>query len=68
MAAGQSGVRYYRRPETIALDELEKRIAAWLAALGLTPADRSRLGVAEVKARSKLEALRDRRASRGRAG
>lgn len=65
---GQGGTRYYRRPEALALDELEKRIAAWLAALGLTPADRSRLGVAEVRARSKLEALRARRESRSHAG
>ena len=46
------------------LRDLEKQITAWLSLLGLTPADRSRLGVAEVKARTKLEQLRDRRAVR----
>jgi len=47
------------------LRDLEKQITAWLSLLGLTPTDRSRLGVAEVKARTKLEELRERRESRG---
>ena len=46
------------------LRDLEKQITTWLSLLGLTPTDRSRLGVAEVKARSKLEELADRRAAR----
>ncbi len=59
-----SGVQYHPRPEYQQLQALEKRITEWLQLLGLTPTDRSRLGIAEVKARSKLEELRDRRAAR----
>ena len=58
----------YMRPAVARLDRVERNLTTWLSLLGLTPTDRSRLGVAEVKARSKLEALRDRRASRSRAG
>lgn len=36
---------------------LESSIVANLSLLGMSPSDRSRLGVAEVKARSKLEEL-----------
>jgi len=39
------------------LRELERQIVSNLSLLGFTPTDRSRLGVAEVKARSKLEEL-----------
>lgn len=39
------------------LRELDRQIVGNLSLLGFTPADRSRLGVAEVKARSKLEEL-----------
>jgi hypothetical protein len=39
------------------LRELDRQIVSNLSLLGFTPADRSRLGVAEVKARSKLEEL-----------
>lgn len=41
-----------------------KELRACLSMLGLSPSDRSRLGVAEVKARSKLEELMDRRTRR----
>lgn len=41
--------------------EAVKEYRACLSLLGLTPSDRARLGVAEVKARSKLEELMDRR-------
>src|SRR5689334_8042105 len=41
-----------------------KEYRACLSLLGLTPSDRARLGVAEVKARSKLEELMDRRRTR----
>jgi hypothetical protein len=50
------------------LRELEKQITTWLSLLGLTPTDRSRLGVAEVKARSTLEKLADRRQLRAAGG
>jgi hypothetical protein len=38
-----------------------RELRSCLSLLGLSPSDRSRLGVAEVKARSKLEQLMDRR-------
>lgn len=50
----------------IRLDRVERNLTTWLSLLGLTPADRSRLGVAEVRARSKLDALRERRDARPR--
>jgi hypothetical protein len=39
------------------LRELDRQIVSNLSLLGFTPTDRGRLGVAEVKARSKLEEL-----------
>lgn len=68
---GPGGRRWYARPEAAQLSDLEKRITTWLSLLGLTPADRSRLGVAEVKAHNRLEELQTRRGARlvkGRAG
>lgn len=50
------------------LERVERNLTSWLSMLGLSPIDRSRLGVAEVKARTKLEELRARRAGRSRAG
>lgn len=50
------------------LERVERELTTWLSLLGLTPTDRSRLGVAEVKARSKLDELRARREARSRAG
>jgi hypothetical protein len=44
--------------ERSGLRELEKALVSNLSLLGLTPSDRSRLGVAEVKAETKLEELR----------
>lgn len=55
----------------IRLERVERNLTTWLSMLGLSPADRSRLGVAEVRAKSNLEALRarrDARLGRGRAG
>mgnify|MGYP003640586223 FL=1 len=46
------------------LRELDRQIVSNLSLLGFTPSDRSRLGVAEVKAKSRLEELMERRASR----
>jgi hypothetical protein len=48
-----------------ALHDLEKMISGNLSLLGFTPSDRTRLGLAEVKAASKLEqlmAMKERRA------
>ena len=44
------------------LGKVEDVLTRCLSLAGLTPVDRSRLGVAEVKARSKLEELMERRA------
>lgn len=53
------------------LSLLDERVHKMLSDLGFTPTARSRLGVAEVKARSKLEELRERAskvADKGSAG
>jgi hypothetical protein len=47
-----------------ALHDLEKMISANLSMLGFTPSDRTRLGIAEVKAASKLEELLARKEQR----
>ena len=44
--------------------ELERSIAGNLGLLGFTPSDRTRLGLAEVKAQSKIEQLMERKAKR----
>lgn len=51
----------YPHPLLGVAGRLETEILKMLAHLGLTPAERTRLGVAEVKAQSKLEELRARR-------
>jgi hypothetical protein len=61
----------YQPAVLVRLAVVEKDVTGWLSLLGLTPSDRSRLGVAEVRAQSNLNALRDRRAvrlNRGHAG
>jgi hypothetical protein len=50
--------------ERAALRELEKSIRSNLSLLGFTPTDRMKLGVAEVKAESKMEQLRKRQNER----
>lgn len=47
-----------------ALHDLEKMISSNLGMLGFTPADRTRMGVAEVKVASKLEELMERKSRR----
>lgn len=54
----------YSNPLLISLLKVEDQLAKWTSLLGKTPSDRSRLGVAEVKAQSKLEDLASRRAAR----
>ena len=54
----------FSEPAFRAYRDLTKELIGCLSLLGLTPADRSRLGVAEVKTRSKLEEIMDRRAER----
>jgi hypothetical protein len=43
------------------LRELDKQIVTQLSLLGFTPADRARLGWAEIKTRSRLEEIRAKR-------
>lgn len=54
----------YLNPAVGAVQTTEVQITKWLSLLGLTPSDRSRLGVAEVKATSTLETLAAKRAGR----
>lgn len=46
------------------MNDLERLISSNLGLLGFTPSDRTRLGLAEVKAQSKLEELMARKADR----
>jgi hypothetical protein len=46
------------------LRDLNREISEWLSLLGFDPAARTRLGLAEVKARSKFEELEAKRAKR----
>ena len=46
------------------LRELERLLIANLSLLGFTPTDRTRMGVAEVKRQTKLEALQEIKAKR----
>ena len=50
----------YANPRVGMLSTVENEIAKLLSVLGFTPADRTRMGLAEVKARSKFEELRER--------
>ena len=51
----------YQNPAAGALATTEAQITKWMSSLGLTPSDRGRLGVAEVKAQSALERIRANR-------
>ena len=50
--------------DRVALRSLEHDLRSMLSALGMTPVDRTRMGVAEVRGVSKLEALQARAAQR----
>ncbi len=50
----------YQHPILGAITTVERELLACLSLLGFTPSDRSRLGVAEVTAQSKLAQIRDR--------
>ena len=55
-------VNYWRNDPTdknllMRLADIERAIASNLGLLGFTPSDRSRLGLAEIKAKSKLQEL-----------
>jgi P27 family predicted phage terminase small subunit len=47
----------YAHPAAGQLQAVTEEVRKWMSSLGLTPADRSRLGVAEVKAKSALQEL-----------
>ena len=49
--------------DRIALRSLDDQIKSLLSSLGFTPTDRARLGVAEVRQMSKLDAMRARKAT-----
>jgi hypothetical protein len=58
-------INYWRSDPTdknllMRLSEIERSIASNLGQMGFTPSDRSRLGLAEIKAKSKLQELLDR--------
>jgi P27 family predicted phage terminase small subunit len=48
-------------PWVTQLKELRAQITSWLAAIGFSPSDRSRLGLAEVRVRDELDELAQRR-------
>jgi hypothetical protein len=50
--------------DRVALRTIDDQIKSLLSALGFTPVDRTRMGVAEVRGLSKLEALQARAAQR----
>ena len=54
----------FERPFHMTILDLEKQIASNLGLLGLTPTDRTRMGVAEVQKNNKLEEMLQRRAQR----
>jgi len=59
---------YVNHPLVTQLKELRAQTTAWLAALGFSPADRARLGIAEVRQADALDELEKRRMERMRAG
>jgi P27 family predicted phage terminase small subunit len=65
--AYESRGRWLPNPSVSRLLDARKMLAALSGHFGLTPGDRSRLGIAEVKAQSKLEELAERREARARA-
>lgn len=51
-------------PLVTQLANLRTQMTAWLAAIGFSPSDRSRLGLAEVRVRNELDELERRRRER----
>lgn len=51
-------------PLVTQLQNLRAQMTSWLAAIGFSPADRSRLGLAEVRVRDDLDELQRRRVDR----
>jgi len=50
------------------LKELRVQMTTWLSAIGFSPSDRARLGLAEVRVRDELDELAQRRAQRATGG
>jgi P27 family predicted phage terminase small subunit len=48
-------------PWVTQMKELRAQMTSWLAAIGFSPADRSRLGLAEVRVRDELDELSQKR-------
>ncbi len=48
-------------PWVTQLKELRTQMTSWLSAIGFTPSDRSRLGLAEVRVRDELDELAQKR-------
>lgn len=59
---------FVSHPYVTQLKDLRAQMTAWLAALGFSPADRARLGIAEVRVKDELDELQRRRAERMKAG
>lgn len=51
-------------PWVTQLKELRSQITSWLAAIGFSPSDRSRLGLAEVRVRDELDELAQKRGTK----
>jgi len=60
----ENGSRAQPNPLVAMIDQVEKDIVSLLSLLGMTPTDRARLGLAEVKKQSTLEKLRSQREAR----
>ena len=51
-------------PLVTQLSNLRSQMTAWMAAIGFSPSDRARLGLAEVRVRDELDELKRRRVER----
>lgn len=58
---------YVTHPLVSQLKDLRSQMTAWLAAIGFSPADRARLGLAEVRVNDALDELQQRRVERRKA-
>lgn len=55
-------------PYVSQMKELRAQMTAWMSSLGFSPADRARLGLAEVRVRDELDELQKRRLDRAVSG
>lgn len=61
---GTANGQLVTHPLVTQLAVLRTQMTSWLAAIGFSPADRSRLGIAEVRVRDELDDLTKRRVER----